>query len=801
MLEVIPMVLSIKLKIAILAIIPSLIILFFTLSGIIDKKVMLSEMSQLEQLSELSVNISNFVHEMQKERGATGGYMGSDGNKFKTELPAQRKNTDGKRETLNEFLKHFDASDISDEFVTLFNNAMTEFNKLDNHRVQVSKLKIADKKGIGYYTNHNALMLDIIHYISKTSTNAELGTLISVYVTFLEGKEKAGVERAVMTNTFALDYFRDGVFNKFAYLVNAQNTYFDAFSWNANLEQAALFNQTMKDPVVAEVQRMRDIAFAKGAATTQGTLINSVLQEMGYGGAIHQFKNYILRRNDKYATRFTKSHERIKEHLKELKLLRAKNGETISTSAISETMQQYADALVVAQTMAAAKKNRKAIDAAIKIDDSPALQQLSLLLKQSSNGAFGVDPVHWFKSITQKINLLKKIEDKLSKDLYDRALTIHSSASTSLMLFIMSTLVIALIIVLLSLYIIRSVTRPLNNLREIAVKVAEGDLRLKINDSLLSQKDEIGDLANAFDTMVSNLGHLISNITQKANATVDTSQNLTQTVTSVNSATSNMASQSNSIAETTQQASENMTIIASSVEEMSTSVSTVAAAIEEMSATSNEIAQNCQKESEIAATASKQAQTTNDMMKLLEVSANEIGKVLGVIKDIADQTNLLALNATIEAASAGEAGKGFAVVASEVKQLATQTAKATGEIGKQIEDMRESTRGSVKAIEDITSIIEEVNLISHTIVSAVEEQSATINEISNSVSGVSIASDEVSNNVGESAKGLSVISENITGFNSSINDITDGMNQIDTNTESLASMGNDLKDSVGRFDV
>ncbi|MGL1903210.1 MAG: methyl-accepting chemotaxis protein [Fibrobacterales bacterium] len=795
------MILTIKVKIAILAIIPSLIILFFTLSGIVDKKILLNEMSQLEQLTELSVNISNFVHEMQKERGATGGFMGSDGKKFISELPAQRNNTNSKREVLTKFLEKFDATDISTEFVSRFNKAMTEFNKLDNHRVQVSKLNISDKKGIGYYTNHNALMLDIIHYISKTSTNSEIGTLISVYVTFLEGKEKAGVERAVMTNTFAVDYFRDGVFNKFAYLVNAQNTYFDAFLWNANSEQEELFTKTMMTPVVTEVQRMRDIAFDKGAASSKSILINSIYKELGYGGAIHSFKNYILRKDKKYVSRFTQSYERILADINKLESLASKNGGTISTSDISETLQKYADALTVAQEMVAARKSSKSIDAVIKIDDTPALLQIEGLSKQASNGVFGVDAVHWFKTITQKINLLKTIEDKLSQDLNNRALAIHASAKSGLILFVISTLVIIVIIVTLSIYIMRSVTHPLNKLREIAVKVAEGNLRLKIDPALLSQKDEIGDLANSFDSMILNLGHLIENITQQANETVDTSQSLTKTVTSVNSATSSMATQSNSIAETTQQASENMNVIASNVEEMSTSVSTVAAAIEEMSATSNEIAQNCQKESEIAATASRQAQTTNDMMKLLEVSANEIGKVLGVIKDIADQTNLLALNATIEAASAGEAGKGFAVVASEVKQLATETAKATGEIGKQIENMRESTRGSVKAIEDITSIIEEVNLISHTIVSSVEEQSATINEISNSVSGVSIASSEVSSNVGESAQGLNVISGNIIGLNNSINEVTLGMNQIDTHTDSLTSMGSDLKKSVGHFEV
>ena len=127
-----------------------------------------------------------------------------------------------------------------------------------------------------------------------------------------------------------------------------------------------------------------------------------------------------------------------------------------------------------------------------------------------------------------------------------------------------------------------------------------------------------------------------------------------------------------------------------------------------MSSSLNEVSKNCQKESQIAANANNQAKSTRDLMERLGVSSKEIGKVIEVINDIADQTNLLALNATIEAASAGEAGKGFAVVANEVKELAKQTAQATDQIGRQIEEMQNNTGNAVAAIEDITKIIEEI---------------------------------------------------------------------------------------------
>jgi methyl-accepting chemotaxis protein len=135
-------------------------------------------------------------------------------------------------------------------------------------------------------------------------------------------------------------------------------------------------------------------------------------------------------------------------------------------------------------------------------------------------------------------------------------------------------------------------------------------------------------------------------------------------------------------------------------------------------------------------------------MQGLAKSAQKIGDVVNLINEIASQTNLLALNATIEAARAGEAGKGFAVVASEVKSLATQTAKATEEIGAQIADIQSSTTAAVDAIGGISSVIGEINTITTTIASAVEQQGAATQEIARNVQQAAQGTNEVSSNIG-----------------------------------------------------
>ena len=189
--------------------------------------------------------------------------------------------------------------------------------------------------------------------------------------------------------------------------------------------------------------------------------------------------------------------------------------------------------------------------------------------------------------------------------------------------------------------------------------------------------------------------------------------------------------------------------VSAASDQASSSVSTAAAGAEEVSVSVAEIARQVAEAAQIAGMAVAEAQETDASVSSLSEAADRISAVVRLIGDIAGRTNLLALNATIEAARAGEAGKGFAVVAGEVKNLATQTARATEEIGGQIAAMQQATTLAVSALRSIGGTIQRMNEIATAIAGAVEEQGAATVSIAQAVQHAAAGTAEVNSNIVE----------------------------------------------------
>ena len=171
----------------------------------------------------------------------------------------------------------------------------------------------------------------------------------------------------------------------------------------------------------------------------------------------------------------------------------------------------------------------------------------------------------------------------------------------------------------------------------------------------------------------------------------------------------------------------------SAAQEASSSADTIAASMEELTTAIREISSQVATSAGVAVEAVNRSEEAGELVQTLDSGAQAIGEIVSLIKGIAEQTNLLALNATIEAARAGEAGKGFAVVANEVKNLATQTAKATEDISNQVGEIQTVTSQTVESIGTIRSVIDRMNESSSAISAAIEEQNATTEQVANTV--------------------------------------------------------------------
>ncbi len=218
---------------------------------------------QSKELNVMSQKLSLLIHETQKERGASAGYLGSKGKKFADILPKQRKLTDERNQQFKAYLKSLDLESFSKELKDEIHGLEQDMNRINQVRNRIDNFDISVKEEVAYYTNMNKRILNIVALSAKLANTPELVKALDSYTNFLKSKERAGIERAVLSATFSSDKFAPGMYAKFITLTAEQNAYIDAFLSMATDKAKELYETTMNSPVVAEVNKMRQIAQTK----------------------------------------------------------------------------------------------------------------------------------------------------------------------------------------------------------------------------------------------------------------------------------------------------------------------------------------------------------------------------------------------------------------------------------------------------------------------------------------------------------------------------------------------------------
>jgi methyl-accepting chemotaxis protein len=387
-------------------------------------------------------------------------------------------------------------------------------------------------------------------------------------------------------------------------------------------------------------------------------------------------------------------------------------------------------------------------------------------------------------------NQILKVNDQASEE----AQAVTNATIRNAYILILGGL--AIVMLLVATLVVRWITRPIRELVSDAGRLASGDTTVEF--ATAKRGDEIGMVAAAIASFRDNVidqkaaGDFAREVREKEekNRSLEgvvegfrlCANELLMTVGQNANLMNDTAS---TLATIAGDAASQAVSAAGASEETASNVRTVAAAAEELSSSIHEIGRQVEQAANAVRTAGSTTERSATEIEGLAAAGDRIGAVVAMIQAIAAQTNLLALNATIEAARAGDSGRGFAVVASEVKNLASETAKATEEIALQVQSIQSSTRSAVGAVKEIATAMRSIDEVTTAIASAVEQQGAAAKEISISVQMAST--------------GTQTLSANIANVSSAIGEANRSAEQVRSASGTVSSAAEKLTDEVRKF--
>jgi len=252
-------VITIKQKLFFMTLIPVFVLVYYAINHAYMEYQNHHNATVLQESIETGILCSNLVHELQKERGYTAGYLGSKGVKFANELPSQHQATDSLLQQLKDHLQHDQYSSLEKSIQESLRNVLSALDNLPSIRSGVSQQSVNTKKAINYYTFINTQLLNIIVKISKKSNDADITKELIAYSNFLLAKERAGIERAIGANTFSKDKFSKGNRTRLNNLIAMQKSYTDTFLSLTSKSNADMYHAKLDLPEVKRVEEMRKV--------------------------------------------------------------------------------------------------------------------------------------------------------------------------------------------------------------------------------------------------------------------------------------------------------------------------------------------------------------------------------------------------------------------------------------------------------------------------------------------------------------------------------------------------------------
>lgn len=705
------------------------------------------EMGKIDRASSLAVATRNVVHELQRERGLTIGFLASGGDRYGTELAVQRTTTDANVDAFIESLGETDGVDHDPALRRRIDAAESELQRLRGARGSVSADALSVEELDAIYTDAIASLIGVIEEMVRITHNAEITQMITAYVNLLEGKERADRERIVLGSALGDGGFTDvGAFVRLVEVQSEQSLYLNTFLAGATPEAREVYERTLQDEAVQDVERIRRAVLSTGSG---GDL---EIDPQEWWSASTRRLDLLKTVEDSLARQILANTESV---------ARAAMGSVLWNSALG--------AIVIVLTLAFGYFiNRNILvplQATVRIADRLALGETDHVIEVPPSRDELGQLVASMRSVVEYLADFASVADHMARGNMTVEIRPRSDGDTLGHSFVQLRETVGSLVSETGMLVtaaqagqlsvrgdaarfegnyrelidgfnrtLDAIAEPINEAAVVLERVAARDLTPRMDGDY---RGDFAKIKESINTAVENLEHALSEVAASADQVTAASSQVSQ------------GSQALAQAATEQ---------AGSLEEISSSLQELNSMSGQNAANANEARRLTEGARMSAARGVESMRRLSAAIEEIKVGADRTARIIKTIDEIAFQTNLLALNAAVEAARAGEAGKGFAVVAEEVRNLAIRSAEAARNTAELIEESVRNVEGGValntevlENLEEIAGQVSRVEVVMGEIAAASEQQSQGVMQINQAVEQMNTVTHHTAANSEESA--------------------------------------------------